>query len=205
MHSKLILWLSAAMLRWMHVDTLPDEAAKATFAAHYQDVAKDASEVAFDPAEPPLFSGEHGRMKTAALMLAVAGMEGAYHDKTLGDHSQSACMMQIHLPGSSRISLKGDDFAYAAGESASAGADPAPTSYSKADLNADRKACLRVGLHILRHSLKVCGKDNLSGYTTGRCSAHEPKAEARLARAIKLFSPPSAEVPGTDTDFLPAL
>jgi hypothetical protein len=192
MHSKLILWLSAAMLRWMHVDTMPNEAAKAVLVAHYRDVAADASEVAFDPAEPPLFSGDLGRMKTASLIVAVAGLEGAYQDKILGDKSQSACMMQIHLPGSSRIALKGDGFAYSV--------SPAD-SYSKADLNADRKACLRVGLHILRNSIKTCGKENLSAYTSGHCSPREPKAEYRLSRAMKLFSVASS-LPGTDADFL---
>jgi hypothetical protein len=123
-------------------------------------------------------------------MLAVAGMEGAYKDAALGDHAQSVCMMQIHLPGASRVRLTPDGgFAYG-GEG----------SVGKSELVADRALCLRAGLHILRHSMRVCG-GNLSAYTSGRCRPHEPKAEARMGRATKLF----ATIPGVDTDFFPSV
>ena len=184
---KLIPWLVVAMMRWMHLEAVADPSVRLDYEARYAQVAYDASEVAFDPAEPPLFQGAQGRIRTVALMLAVAGMEGAYKDTALGDRAQSVCMMQIHLPGASRIRLTAEgDFAYG-GEG----------SVGKRELAADRKLCLRAGLHILRHSMRACG--NLSAYTSGRCLPHEPKAEARMARATKLFD--ASPTSSVDTDF----
>lgn len=186
---KLIPWLVVAMMRWMHLETgLPPDA-KLDYEARYAQVAFDASEVAFDPLEAPLFPGTQGRIKTTALMLAVAGMEGAYKDTAVGDRAQSVCMMQIHLPGDSRVRLT-DDGGFAYGGIGSVG---------KRELSADRKLCLRVGLHILRHSMRVCG-GNLSAYTSGRCRKGEPKSEARMTRAMRLFDDAS-QTPGLDSDF----
>jgi hypothetical protein len=176
MHSKLILWLVTAMLRW----TLP-EAQHEDARARYESIARDAAEVAFDSDEAPLFPGPLGRTKTAALILSIASYESAFEEDVdvgtkRGDHGRSWCLAQINL-GTARVRVEdqGQRWAYSFDG----------VGWSGRDLVRDRKKCFRTALHMARTSLRSCG--NLSVYTSGRCSKTEPQAIARYRRATARF------------------
>lgn len=51
---------------------------------------------------PPLFQGETGRDKTAALMVAIADRESGLNNEAVGDHGLSVCAFQI-LGGSKKL------------------------------------------------------------------------------------------------------
>ncbi len=46
--------------------------------------------------EEPLFTGEDGRRRTAALVVAVASRESTLRLDAVGDQGRSVCAMQIH-------------------------------------------------------------------------------------------------------------
>ncbi len=46
--------------------------------------------------EAPLFQGDEDRLKTAALVVAVAARESNLKLDAVGDHGRSVCAMQIH-------------------------------------------------------------------------------------------------------------
>lgn len=169
-----IAWLVAGMLGW----TLPPTM-HARERARYADIAADALAVASDPSEPPLFAGDGGRLKTATLLLAIASYESAFardveDGRRRGDHGESACLMQVRLPGRARVEMHGELYGYG------------PAGWSKEDLERDRLKCFRAALHIARESYRLCG--NLSIYATGKCDrAGEPHGRAREARAKALF------------------
>lgn len=188
MKVALIAWVAGAMLRWVLPET-QHEAER----ARYEQIASDAVEVAFDPAEPPIFAGPGGRVRTAVLMLSIASYESAFakdveEGKRRGDMGASWCHMQINL-GVGRIVLEGDEWRW-------------PTKpdegFSGSDLVRDRQLCFRVGLHMMRHSYKRCR--NLSIYTSGKCQQDEPKAGARMKRSIDMLKKYPA--PGVDDDFI---
>lgn len=188
-NESLIAWAVGAMLQW----TLPavqHDAARERYAA----IAKDAAEVAFDRDEPPVFAGPSGRVRTLALLLAVASYESDFADavdrgEKRGDHGRSWCLMQVNL-GGGRIVLDGPGWRWpkAAGE-----------GLTGVDLVDDRRTCFRVGLHMARASYRTCR--DLSLYTSGRCRKDEPKARQREARAVAMLK--RWPVPGVDADYLP--
>lgn len=189
MKTALIAWAVAQMLRWV----LP-EAQHEAHRVRYERIAEDAAKVVFDPAEPPLFAGEDGRLKTLALVLSIASYEGGFADDVdkgtrRGDQGRSWCHMQINL-GEGRIVLEGDEWRWPSKPGEGVGGK---------ELVADRQLCFRVGLHMARASFKRC--KNLSIYTSGQCQKDEPKARARQARAVDFLkkSPP----PGVDADYEP--
>ena len=172
MKTKLILWLVATMLRW----TLPTPQHEAA-AARYEEIAKDAVEVAFDPAEKPLFGNSIGRTQSVIVMLAIASYESGFRKdveegRARGDHGRSWCLMQINL-GTSRVRLDGDGWAWAK--------EGEPGAWSGEDLAADRQKCFRMALHFARVSYRACG--DLSLYTSGACSSTEKSAQFRALRA----------------------
>ena len=168
----------------------------------YKDIAVDVFSVAFDPEESPLFKGPNGRSKTAALLLSVANMESAFRkdvDFGIGSHAkgdggQSWCLMQVQLgvavngKTKNRISLNKDSF--------TVNSDPA--SWGGEDLIADRKKCIRAGLHIMRSSFIMCAslpvEEKLAAYASGSCSSGKNASRVRVESAMKWLtaSPPPA-------------
>lgn len=172
---KLIAWLVAGMLSW----TLPSAQHDAN-RPRYEGIARDAVSVAADPSEPPLFEGADGRIRTAALILAIASMESTFaadveEGRRRGDDGGSWCLMQLHLNGG-RIALRGDTMAWTTLRSGDGWSGPELV---------DRRKCFRAGLHVVRESMRRC-KD-LSGYTAGPCTPDEPLARHRMTRAKALL------------------
>lgn len=141
----------------------------------YLSIAEDIAEVAFDPAEQPVFNGPRGRVGTAALILALAfGESGFARDVDQGpcyrgadgrssrcDGGQSACMMQIRI-----------------------GAGRTREGWSQADLFADRTKCLRAGMHLARRSFRACRGEQLeyrlNAYASGVCGRGHLGSQARM-------------------------
>ena len=125
--------------------------------ARYAGIAADIADVSMDPEEPPVFSGDDGRVKTAMLLASITLFEsGGYRAdvdelRHRGDGGQAVCLAQIHPWKGERI--------------------------------VDRPSCLRAALRHLRSSFASC--HSMSGYTVGRCEEHEPKAELRIRTAIR--------------------
>lgn len=171
-YAMLIGWLLTAMLNWTDVP----EVQQLNESPRLIDIAHDAVMTSFDPAEPPLFKGELGRIKTATLLLAIASYESGFRadvdsGDVRGDSGDSWCLMQVKLPGKWKVVLKGDVYGYSTKE-----------GWSGKDLVEDRKKCFRAALHMARESLRIC--KNLSVYTSGKCLRNEPAATFRMRRAM---------------------
>jgi len=171
-------WLVGAMVAWVPMQRDVDR-------ARYESIASDIAAVALDGTEEPVFAGEVGREKTALLMAAIASLESGYRadvddGRTTGDHGQSFCVMQVRVLGKT-------------GE-----------GWTGPDLIADRKKCLRAGLHRIRTSFTWCKDhavdDRLAGYTVGTCRDNEHLSRDRVQRAKAYFlrtpfTPPDDLVP----------
>lgn len=150
--------------------------------ARYDEIAQAVWQVAFDPAEPPLWSGADGRSRTAALLVAIA-----YHESELAkdvdkgpcyrggnrtqrcDGGRAACLLQINV---------GD------GKTAE--------GWTKADLFADRLKCLRAGLRLVRQSFVSCSALPqgfwLNAYASGTCARGYERSQQRMDLAATLVA-----------------
>lgn len=165
--------------KWAYVDA---RETKEAAVARYEEIAKAISEVAFDPTEAPLFTGPHGRARTAALLVAVASVESGFRrdvDLGIGPKARGSgidsCLMQVR-PSRNALTSEG---------------------WTWRDLVEDRQKCFRSGMHVLRRSLATCAKDpildRLAAFTSGKCGEGLPGSRIRMSLAQKLFStrPPS--------------
>lgn len=176
-------------------------------AARYNSIATDLLEVAYDAQEAPLFKGNDGRAKTAALLLSIASFESGFRkdvdigvgERSKGDHGRSWCLMQVQLGEANaaghtptRIVLTPDgtyDWSYTLGK-----------GLGGEDLVRDRKSCFRAALHMVRVSFRACGRlpleQKLRLYVSGSCDAGAPQSAHRVTRAMswfKKFAPPVSD------------
>ena len=202
MHSLLIVWLTAAMLAWC-----PPPACSAGGSAtlcgaetnRYARIAQVALEVSFDPAEKPLFEGPHGRAKTSLQLLAIAAFESNFREDvqmgTKRGKVGDACLMQI-IPVSAGLKKKRMQLTPLMYKWSEPRLEPGPDDITAEDLvGPDPHLCFRLGLHIVRESLKICG--DLSMYTNGKCN-HEIKAKHREQRAHQHYRMHPAPVNDVD-------
>lgn len=117
--------------------------------------------------EPPLFKGDESRMRTAALVTAIAFRESSLrHNVTskTNDH----CEMQINR---------------------------------RPDLADDTEQCIRVGMTMLRESMRMCPDHPVAFYASGpgACSNERAKriSNDRMALAKRLLASPREDGPGT--------
>jgi hypothetical protein len=197
-------WIFQKMSKWAppgkifipEAEETPEEAQE-----RYKQIAKDATEVAFDPSEKPLFSGRYGRSQTVAMILSVAWWESRYRrdvdlnlgKRARGDHGQSWCMMQVKLgepikdtddETPSRIIMK-DNGSYEITSDKDRG-------WTGGDLIHDRQKCFHAGLRMIRNSFNSCSKlpvlDRLSVYASGDCHENQPQSRARVGSAVEWLS-----------------
>jgi hypothetical protein len=168
--------------------------------------------VAFDPSEPPLFSGPQGRYRTMALMLAVADFESGFRkdvdtgvgSNAKGDGGQSWCLEQVRLGAASggrtytRVVLndRGISFVFDG------------TGIGGEDLVSDRKKCLRVALHMMRMSFDACQgavEGKLSQYASGSCDRGWEASSRRVKKAAKWLAaqPPPSDDAALSAEFAP--
>lgn len=166
MLEALNVWVSKAMVAaWLSIGTLVGVTPK--------DIAAAIAKASF---EKPLFVGEDGPRRTAALITAVAVFESGFKQiagdckdkppgwpgcgKEEGSKPTSWCFLQVHfIDGVEKV--KG---------------------YTPEDLMTDPLACARAGREIMRDSIKVDPKEPLKSYagTSG-------PARKRFDLAQKLF------------------
>ena len=122
--------------------------------ARYMSIATDIATVVLKADEPPLFADDANRIKTGLLVTSVAAAESNFVDKiddgrTLGDHGTAYCLMQIRpIRG---IFLDGVNYGFAVHKSKEWRSEHASAIMIGNDLLTDRKTCVTVGLHMLRH------------------------------------------------------
>jgi Transglycosylase SLT domain len=148
---------------------------RAPWLASYEDTAKAIATVV--EAEVPLFTGERGREKTAALMVALAWAESRFNPGAVGDHGLSVGLYQM-----SSANL------------------PSPEGYRRADLLGHPIASSEVALHMLRQSFAVCAarplNERLAWYASGDsyCQRGQSESRYRVGLAMRAFTkyPPPA-------------
>lgn len=177
-------WVLTASLSWL---ALPAPTQRCPFSnqpelhgrtiegveAHRASILSDIVEVAFDATEAPVFDEPHARAKTALFMASIARFESGYDllvdtGEVVGPQGE-VCVMQVMI-----------DWRYQKGVGMLT-----REGWSKADLIADRKKCVRAALHKLQVSRAICsnakdpqnvtkkalvGADQFSIYTGGKCA-----------------------------------
>jgi hypothetical protein len=182
---NILNWLFAMMISGTPISKQAQET-EIEATARYESIAQDVADVAFDENESPLFEGDNGRIKTAAVMIGIDNLESHYRKDVdvgslRGDNNGSWCLAQINLNGG-RIRLNPDgSFNYLYGNSVD--------GFSGRDLVQDRKKCFRAQLAILRASFK-CNVPNenqkLNMYASGFCDrgAYASAERMNLARSF---------------------
>lgn len=208
MHNALIAWLVAMMVQIAPPERVTsgpqfsgwEETAEQRL-ARYEEIAAALYEVTYDKSTNPIFAGNSGRAKTAALILSIAYFESGFaRDVDIGpcaktkngqrcDGGRSACMMQVQIgSGATYQRAHGID------------------GLTQQDLFADRETCFRVGLNMIRRSFTACRKLGpdmaLNVYASGSCQRGQRPGLARLSLARRLLA--QHPVPGLDVSFLRA-
>lgn len=135
--------------------------------ARYADIANALAEVVLDADEKPVFAGNRGRERTAALLLAISHHESGFRrdvDLGLGRGAHGGgpyhCMMQVSVKGRT------------------------PEGWTGADLTSDRRRCFRAGLHLVQRAHGACQAEGpdawLRLYTGGTCDRGAKAADERM-------------------------
>jgi hypothetical protein len=139
--------------------------------ARYAAIARTIADVALDPEEPPVFTGERARERTAALLLSIAFHESGWRrdvDLGLGPQARGGgryyCIMQVAVDRGKKAS-----------------------GWTGPELIENRSRCVRAALDILQRAKSSCraqGPDAwMRIYTSGRCTHGRKSADARLSTA----------------------
>ena len=123
--------------------------------------------------ERPLFVDDSSRERTIALIVAVAWREGSLGERVQGDcvektkegrciaHPRSFCTMQVHA-----------------------------SSGGNETLNEDPAKCIRVGMALLRDSMRSCAEHPIAYYASGPGGCTNDRAQRisrdRMALASRL-------------------
>lgn len=163
------------------------------------DIAGDVVEVVYNPETNSLFSGEHGRAKTATLVLAVMTNESGFRkDVDLGvgpyargDGGRSWCLMQLNIGRKRTIRWNYvQDRVPRWNDLTSEVFD----GYYGSELVSERRLCVSEGLKIMSASMKACHNlplnRRLAGYVIGSCSNPDgyPGSEDRFAKAMRWYN-----------------
>ncbi|MDB4944402.1 MAG: hypothetical protein JWP97_3936 [Labilithrix sp.] len=141
-------------------------------------------------AEAPLFKGDEDRLKTSALLVAIAFRESSLRANAVGDHvagkPTSFCAFQIHVPGGARTA----------------------DGWTGPELAEDPDKCVTTALHMLRESMQKCPAHPLAFYASGPSGCDNARAQRisrdrlaiaqRLIRDVKQPKVEAVEVTGED-------
>lgn len=124
-------------------------------------------------AEAPLFKGDEDRLKTSALLVAIAFRESSLRANAVGDHvggkPTSFCAFQIHVPHGSRTA----------------------DGWTGEELAQDPDKCVTTAMHMLRESMRACPAHPLAFYASGPSGCDNARAQRisrdRLAIAQRLI------------------
>lgn len=182
----LVAWAMALMIAWLPPGRTPwpelREETQAETVARYRELAEAAVDVA--RSNDPLFDGPQGRERTAALLLALAYHESAFHNRVTtergkdverSDRGRSWCAMQILL-GREGAPLPWHYTRLV------------PERWGRTELEADPRRCLEVGYRFARASFERCRgvpiERRLGAYTGEGCG-RAPKSRTRVKRALE--------------------
>ncbi|HEY8094508.1 MAG TPA: hypothetical protein VIE65_00245 [Methylobacter sp.] len=190
-------WVVERMIAWMPPGKSMIADAKETpeeGKARYESIADDLISVAFDPQEKPVFTGSYGRTKTLAVLLSLAFFESGFRKDvdtgtgplSKGDSGQSWCLMQVMLgkpersSGNTKTHIVIDNPHFRFVDSKNEG-------FGGLDLIRNRKACFRVGLHLVRNSFDNSASfplyDRLSIYASGKLLRNLSVSKHRIQKA----------------------
>lgn len=183
-------WALGITLGWI----TPQNAAEAELRPQ---IVKTAVDVVYDPWEPPLYAGEHGREQTLLLELAIVRYESDFRvsvdEGQVRGKAGDVCDMQIVVPRGTRVLLTADLYKritskHVGWADAFTAEDLVPGS-----IPGRRENCLRAGLHMMRESMRVCR--SLSLYARGDCKPDQnAKFRELLAREAFKRHPPPADM-----------
>jgi Transglycosylase SLT domain len=151
--------------------------ADAPWKSSYEQTARAIASVV--EAKEPIFDGEQGREKTAALLVAVAWAESRFNPKAVGDQGKSVGLYQIF-----HTNL------------------PTPEGFRQDDILGHPNNATIVAYRMLRYSMNACEKvpfaNRLGAYTGGTCTGEKAvwQSKYRLNLAKKVFdehAPESAQ------------
>lgn len=181
--------------------------------ARYESIAKDIAEVVFDASETPLFKGQNGRIKTAAVIQSIMLHESGFRKdvdlgrgkQAVGDGGKSWCMMQVQL-GVVKANGKTQQRIVLESEGTFHFVFDGVSGLGGEDLVKDRKNCIRAGLHIMRRSFAACSRlpaiQLLNAYASGSCDKGQESSERRMGLALRWFKAHKPDF--TDADVLAA-
>lgn len=123
----------------------------------------------------PLFEGEHGPAKTAAVLVATAIAESALKPDAVGDNGTSFCLLQVNQSNFASLGV------------------------TRARVQEDVGTCVSAALRLMHGSFRVCrGRpllERLGHYASGGPTCGGLAASrSRMGRALQLFErhpPPS--------------
>ena len=153
---------------------------RATYERTSEAIAKHAS-------ERPLFSGQHGDAKTAALIVAVAQYESSFQPDAEGDCTKGGKKAKCTTPGAiphSFCLLQVNESNFKT------------FGITREDIQTDIDVCVRTALSIMHQSFTICRaltlEDRLRFYAGGGngCPTNEDaaiKSRQRMLRGMWLF------------------
>jgi hypothetical protein len=193
-----IAYILTAMLAWCPPQTyyVPYGESVDDATARLKSIAEDIALVAMDAAEPPVFAGQTGRLKTALLEAAVGSMESSYQ-RFVGeglcnkpgyradrrgdcDGGRAFTYWQMWVFNGGYI-LLGDGTLSAPRWLPQLAQSRPEIVIRGPELLSDRPTAVRVAQRIMRKSMRESG--SLCAYSGEPCEGLHPKADVRLDRA----------------------
>lgn len=197
---QVIAWLIALMIsvappgRKLYIPEAQETVEDAM--SRYEDIAKDAAYVVWDPQEKPIFSGSRGRERTAMVLLAVITFESAFRKDvdfgvgkmSKGDGGKSWCLNQVNLGKLNTNGSTPNRIVVTIGGGFKI-TNHQDEGWSGQDLVDDRQKCFHAALSILRSSFASCGKnpieERLTQYASGHCDQGEEASRIRMGLALR--------------------
>jgi hypothetical protein len=114
-------------------------------------------------AEAPLFNGDTDRVRTTALLVAIAFRESSLRADAVGDHvggkPTSFCAFQLHLPGGAKTA----------------------EGWTGPEIAEDPEKCVTAAMRLLRASMRACPSAPLAWYAAGPSGCESVRAQ-RISR-----------------------
>jgi hypothetical protein len=185
-------WLLTALLSWTpQQGKSPERVAKLT------SIATDIVDIVYH--EPTTFRGDYAHAHMALLVGAVGARESRYQDRIQAgsckkgecDSGRAFCYMQIHP--NYGITILEDEREIV----------PDRSGLSGADLLADERVCIHLGVHMIRRALRFSGNRDLRAYI-GETGEETPESDARFKLVKDYLAKNPPPVRDADFEFAPA-
>lgn len=161
----------------------------------YGDIARDLAEVLTDEKENVITRGSQAKIRMAAIIVSVMLHESGFRRDVdfgkgkyaRGDNGNSWCLMQLNVGKG-----KTKPWNYVRHRFAFSHDNPEEVlpGWSGEELVADRKNCIRAGLHMINAT--SCTSQGplgwLRGYASGSCSRGEQASRSRVGLALRWLS-----------------